>query len=112
MIVLVSVSAYNISGLNQIKSVIAEINESVIPMSNEISNISLQQLDQTMIYKEVVIEQLNDNIQGVVRMETEFISAKLKVEEGFNSALGYAELGMKSSIPEVRKKWKCFMGIF
>jgi len=108
MIVLVSVSAYNINGLNQIKSAIADINESVIPMSNEISNISLQQLDQTMIYKEVVIEQLNDNIQGVVRMETEFISAKLKVEEGFNSALSYAELGMNSSIPEVRDEMKVF----
>ena len=66
---------------------VKDLDSIVVPLVNEISGVALSQLDQATIYKEVVVAQLQGDLNGVIRSETEFVSAKLFVEERLKKAV-------------------------
>ena len=106
--ILIAVSSYNISGLNKINQSVQDLDAMVVPLVNEISGVALNQLGQTAVYQEIVIAQLQNDKNSVIRLETEFVSMKLFVEENLKNAIKFTEVGMTSNDPVVKEKMTTF----
>lgn len=106
--ILITTSSFNINGLNSLNSAVSDLDVMVIPLVDEISGVALNQLAQTAIYQEIVIAQLQGDKNGVIRLETEFVSTKLFVEEHLKTATTLTESGMASTNPVVQEKMTRF----